>query len=172
VLRINAALGIEGALLTPDDPDMTLKEFNEAYEGHESAEEKLRLELERIEREHPDLYSSLPDLPRRLFSGRTHAAKVKPGIFCAWRVWNDAEKKTSEVRWYFRERESGAIHESIDETWRAVCCDQNEPRQVKLGVAALKPELHAVEAKPLKLMRDRGLPIALKPELVCWLEVG
>jgi len=26
VLRINAALGIEGALLTPDDPDMTLKE--------------------------------------------------------------------------------------------------------------------------------------------------
>jgi superfamily II DNA or RNA helicase len=172
VLRINAALGIEGALLTPDDPDMTLKEFNEAYEGQESAEEKLRLELERIEREHPDLYAGLPDLPRRLFSGRAGPAKVKPGIFCAWRIWNDTEKKSSEVRWYFRERESGAIHDGIEETWQAVRCEPSEPRAVKLGVSALKPELQAIEARVLKLMRDRGLPLSLKPELVCWLEVG
>ncbi len=172
VLRINAALGIEGALLTPDDPDMTLKEFNEAYEGQESTEEKLRLELEAIEREHPDLYASLPDLPRRLFSGRAHPARVKPGLFCAWRVWTDAEKKSSEVRWYFRERKTGAIHEALDQTWPAVRCEMSEPRAVRLGVSALKPELQAVEAKPRKLMRDRGLPPSLKPELVCWLEVG
>jgi len=175
VLRINAALGIEGALLTPDDPDMTLKEFNEAYEGQESTEEKLRLALEAIEREHPDLYASLPTLPKRMFSGRKwkQALKLKPGVFCAYRIWNDAERKTSEVRWYFHERDGGAIHDGIEDIWRAVSCEPAEERKVSLGVKKLAPEREAIEqSKVLKLMRDRGLPLTVKPELVCWLEVS
>ncbi len=175
VLRINAALGIEGALLTPDDPDMTLKEFNEAYEGKESIEEQMRRALEDIEREHPDLYASLAGLPGRVFSGKTWQAsvKLKPGIFCAWRVWQDADKKASEVRWYYRERETSAIYEGFEELWRAVQCEPETKRAVKLGVKELRPELQAVEeGRVLKLMRDRGLPLSLKPELICWLEVS
>ena len=175
VLRINAALGIEGALLRPDDPDMTLKEFNEAYEGQESTEEKLRLALEAIEREHPELYAGLPTLPGRIFSGRewTEELKLKPGVFCAYRVPNDVDRKTSEVRWYYRERESGAIHDGIEQIWQAITCEPAEPRRVQLGVKALAGEREAIEhSRVLKLMRDRGLPLSVKPELVCWLEVS
>jgi SNF2 family DNA or RNA helicase len=175
VLRINAALGIEGALLTPDDPDMTLKEFNEAYEGKESIEEQMRRELERVEQEQPELYAGLAGLPRRVFSGKAWAGPVplKPGLFAAYRVWADSEAHTSDVHWYYRERESGVITEGLEEIWRTVRCEPAEPRVVKLGVKELKPEREAIEEHRVrKLMRDRGLPLTLRPELVCWLEVS
>ena len=70
LVRINRTLGIEGALLSPDDPDMSMKLFNERYEGKETTEELMHLERERIEANHPALWAGLPGLPRRLFSGR------------------------------------------------------------------------------------------------------
>lgn len=70
ILRINRTLGIEGALLTPDDPEGSLILFNEKYEGTETVEELMRLEKENIEREHPALWSALANMPRRLFSGK------------------------------------------------------------------------------------------------------
>ncbi|MFO7675134.1 MAG: helicase-related protein [bacterium] len=175
VLRINAALGIEGALLTPDDPEMTLKEFNEAYEGRESVEEQMRRELERVERELPELYAELADLPRRVFSGRVRASRVplKPGVFAAYRVWSDPDARTSDVHWYYRERGSGAITEGLEEIWKTVRCEQAEPRVVKLGPKGLSPEHEAIETHRVrKLMRDRGLPLSVKPVLACWLEIA
>jgi hypothetical protein len=70
ITRINKTLGIEGALLSPDDTDMSMKLFNERYEGKETTEELMHLERERIEAQHGDLWSKLSELPRRLFSGR------------------------------------------------------------------------------------------------------
>jgi len=70
ILRINKTLGIEGALLMPDDPEMSLKLFNERYEGKESTEELMNLERQRIEKQEPQLWQSLQGLPRRLFSGK------------------------------------------------------------------------------------------------------
>jgi hypothetical protein len=70
ILRINKTLGIEGALLTPEDPDMAMKLFNEKYEKKESAEELMRLEKQRLSSEHPELWKSLEQLPKRLFSGK------------------------------------------------------------------------------------------------------
>ena len=78
ILRINRTLGIEGALLTPDDPDTALKLFNERYEGKESTEELMHLEKQRIEAEMPELWQSLPNLPRRLFSGKEAGAGFGP----------------------------------------------------------------------------------------------
>ncbi len=174
VLRINAALGIEGALLTPDDKEMTLKEFNQAYEGTESLEEKMRLALEKIQKEHPDLYESLHDLPRRLFSGKTWRSgfSLKPGIFCAYRIPNDPEGKTSEVHWFYRERETGAILDGLEEIWNTVRSTPRTQRVVKLGVKDLAPEREAIKHHRVrKLMRDRGLPLSVKPTLVCWMEI-
>jgi superfamily II DNA or RNA helicase len=70
ILRINKTLGIEGALLMPDDPDMSLKLFNERYEGKESTEELMNLERQRLEKEMPEFWQSLQNLPKRLFSGK------------------------------------------------------------------------------------------------------
>jgi superfamily II DNA or RNA helicase len=104
ILRINKTLGIEGALLSPDDPDMAMKLFNERYEGKESTEELMRLEKQRIEAENPELWQSLPTFPRRLFSGKKAGAgfgpilnrrgeeiqhlepNLKPGVFACYRM--------------------------------------------------------------------------------------
>ncbi|MFC1737755.1 helicase-related protein [Planctomycetota bacterium] len=104
ILRINKTLGIEGALLTPDDPDMAMKLFNERYEGKETTEELMRLEKQRIESEHPDLWQSLENLPRRLFSGKKAGVgfgpivnkrgeeieriepNLRPGLFACYRM--------------------------------------------------------------------------------------
>lgn len=104
ILRINKTLGIEGALLTPDDPDMAMKLFNEKYEGKESTEELMRLEKQKIEAENADLWQSLEKLPRRLFSGKKAGAgfgpiinrrgeeidridpNLKPGLFACYRM--------------------------------------------------------------------------------------
>jgi hypothetical protein len=54
-----------------------------------------------------------------------------------------------------------------------VRCEQSEKRKVRLGVKELAAEREAIEqGHVLKLMRDRGLPLTVKPELVCWLEVS
>ncbi len=104
ILRINKTLGIEGALLTPDDPDMAMKLFNERYEGRESIEELMRLEKQLIESENAELWQSLEKLPRRLFTGKKAAAgfgpivnrrgevidriepNLKPGLFACYRM--------------------------------------------------------------------------------------
>ncbi len=80
IMRINKTLGIEGALLTPDDPDMAMKLFNERYEGKETTEELMHLERQRLEQDYAPLWSSLPQLPRRLFSGKQAAAGFGPII--------------------------------------------------------------------------------------------
>ena len=104
ILRINKTLGIEGALLTPDDPNMAMKLFNERYEGKESTEELMRLEKQRIEAENPEIWQSLEKLPKRLFSGKKAGAgfgpivnrrgeeidrlepNLRPGLFTCYRM--------------------------------------------------------------------------------------
>lgn len=70
IMQINKTLGIEGALISPDDPEMAMKLFNARYEGKESVEELMRLEKQRIEAENPELWDKLRNLPKRLFSGK------------------------------------------------------------------------------------------------------
>jgi superfamily II DNA or RNA helicase len=175
VLRINAALGIEGALLTPDDPDMTLKEFNEQYEGQESTEERMRRELRTIETNHPELYASLAGLPLRLFSGKPwqERTKLKPGVFCCYRIPSDPENKTSDVYWFYREREKGHISDSLESIWQAVKTDPEVKRTLTIGPSEIRGERDAIESGPVrKLMRNRGLPVTMRATLLCWLGVS
>jgi superfamily II DNA or RNA helicase/HKD family nuclease len=175
VLRINAALGIEGALLTPDDPEMTLKEFNRQYEGEESTEERMRRELRAIEQSLPELYASLPGLPLRLFSGKEWAAptKLKPGLFCCYRVPNDPENATSEVYWFYREREKGHISDNLDDIWEVVKTEPEVKRTLTIGAGEIRGERDAIESSRVrKLMRNRGLPVTMRATLLCWLEVS
>ncbi|MGE0083633.1 MAG: helicase-related protein [Desulfococcaceae bacterium] len=78
ILRINKTLGIEGALLTPEDSEMSMKLFNERYEKKESAEELMRLEKDRLAADMPQLWDSLSGLPKRLFSGKQISAGFGP----------------------------------------------------------------------------------------------
>jgi superfamily II DNA or RNA helicase len=119
ILRINKTLGIEGALLMPDDPEMSLKLFNERYEGKESTEELMNLERQHLEKELPEFWQSLQNLPKRLFSGKKAGdgfgpilnqkneviahlkANDKKGVFACYRmptIIGPAPKDLTEVR--------------------------------------------------------------------------
>jgi len=194
VLRINAALGIEGALLTPNDPVMTLREFNQRYEGRLSIEEQLRRAFQDMTRADPGLEARLRDLPRRLFSGKTRSDRALPmGIFTAWRIpqpeaapphedrmplferpsAHPAQPATDgEVIWLYRDHATGTIHEGLEEIWKAIRCAPDCPRTVRLGPSGLKDALREIEREKIRpLLRNRGLPAGAKATLVCWMEV-
>jgi superfamily II DNA or RNA helicase len=209
ILRINKTLGIEGALLTPDDPDMAMKLFNERYEGKESTEELMRLEKQRIESENPDLWQSLENLPRRLFTSKKAGAgfgpivnrrgeevkriepSLRPGLFACYRMppvigkaagnlmeltqekFDPEVHPPGEVKWYFRDAETGKISEVLEETWTAVRCSQDTKRVVQQGVTKLASARKAIE-KHIKntYLKDIQAPIGAKPTLVAWMEIS
>lgn len=209
ILRINRMLGIEGALLHPDDPDMALKLFNERYEGRESTEELMRLEKQHIEAETPQLWQALETLPRRLFSGKKVGAgfgpvvnrrgeevrhiepNPRPGLFACYRMppivgtaatnlmelttekFDPEKHPQGEVKWYFRDAETGKVTEVLEQTWTAVRCDQDTERTVEQGVTDLGDARKAIE-KHLKqtYLKDIQAPIGAKPTLLAWMEIS
>jgi hypothetical protein len=190
IVRINQTLGIEGALLTPDDPDMSLKEFNEHYEGKETVEELMNLERQRLAQENPELWKKLNQLPRRLFSGKVAGdgfepivnregervsslqAPLTPGVFCAYRMPAFREETLGEVRWYFRESEGGEIHENLPRCWAAIRCLSHTTRKVEQGVDGLVEARKAIE-KHIRntYLKATQAPMAEKPTLIAWLEI-
>jgi len=158
ILRINKTLGIEGALLTPDDPNMTLKLFNEKYEGRETIEELMQLEWERMQKENPALSEQAQSFPRRIFSGKSPGDGFKPivnrigkirkdikpckitGVLFCYMIpdFNLASSDTivqesnqcdqGEVRWYFYESETGKIIEGTEPAWCAFRSTPDTPR--------------------------------------------
>jgi hypothetical protein len=143
ILRINATLGIEGSLLTPDDDEMTLIEFNNKYEGKQSVEELMNLERQQIEAEHPELWKSLATLPRRLFSGKGVGAGFKAiidregdevelkanqraGIFCCYRMPLVLGKAPSNLFEQKNEVLDETIHPKGEVRWYFLDRDTNE----------------------------------------------
>jgi superfamily II DNA or RNA helicase len=173
VLRINRTLGMEGALLTPDDEDATLKEFNEKYEGGLSVEEVLKAELQMIETQHPGLYASLAGLPRRLLSGKRVEGQGVKGLFCAYRFPVLEEGMSGEVRWYYRRADNGRVVEGLKEIADCIRSQPETPRFIQSFVEALKGLREEIE-RHVKNTHLRAIqaPQGYKPVLVCWMEVS
>ncbi len=135
IMRINKTLGIEGALLSPDDPDMAMKLFNEKYEGKESVEELMHLEKQRIESESPEIWQSLEKLPKRLFSGKNAGAgfgpivnrrgeeidrlepNLKPGLFVCYRMPPIVGKTAENLMEYTQEKYDPEKHPQGEVKW-------------------------------------------------------
>lgn len=180
ILRINKTLGIEAPILRPDDPEAAMKLFNEKYEQQASATEVLELELQRIENEHPEVYQELPDLPRRLFSGKRAEEGRPRGLFCAYRYPAphppdppQAEgEAVGELRWYFREAETGDILEGVEAIAALIRCEVDTPRVTEAGAEALKEARKAIETERVnRHLRDMQAVAGAKATLVCWMEV-
>ena len=171
ILRINKTLGLEAPVLRPeDDADAALKNFNASYEQQESVVEKLELELQELEKAHPALYASLPDLPRRLFSGK--AGGEKKGIFAAYRYPAQKEGETGELRWYFREANTGTIIERIDDITPLIRCTHGTPRSVGTDETSRKVARQDIEKQKVnRHLRDMQAMAGQKAVLVCWMEI-
>jgi len=196
ISRINKTLGIEGALLSPDDPDMSLKEFNERYDGQDSVEELMHLEMQKLSRKHPDVWQGLTQAPNRLFSAKEAGAGFEPivdkdgkvkagvtahqakGLFLAYRMPRVQADIIGLVKWYFVDAGSGRVHESETDTglqfcWAAIRCLSGTERVAKeapesLTAARRKAEAH-IRNGYLKAIQA---PVGAKPELLEWMELS
>ncbi|MBI3921102.1 MAG: DEAD/DEAH box helicase family protein [Armatimonadetes bacterium] len=171
VLRINKTLGLEAPLLRPDDPVEALRNFNHQYEQAHSAEERMLLALEAIEREHPELYSQLQRMPRRLFSGKKNK-KPPRGLFCCYRLPTIKEGVPGEVVWRFIAHD-GRVAEGLEEIHETIQCLPDTPRVTTASGDQLKEWREALRSRCIApRLRDLQAPMGAKEQLVCWMEVS
>ena len=163
LLRISKTLGIESHILTPEDDYEALRLFNEKYEGQQSIEEQLHLELEQLRQEHPGLFGELPNFPKRIFSGKCVEGRGTRGLFCAYRfpIVNSVEpsppaplpegegERAGELRWYFRRADTGDIWESnrLDDIANAIRSAPQTQRMTSASAEQLKSWRQEIERK-------------------------
>lgn len=183
-LRISKTLGIEtGKLLRPDDDFEALKEFNHAYEGETSTDEKLQLELNELLAAEPELAARLEGLPGRVFSGKAHPTEGARGVFFCYRlpraeagradgevVWTEEAGMT---RWYLYDLDRDAILEEPAEIVAAVRSHRDTPRrcampQTTLVAARAKIEKHVKNT----FLKRLQAPLGVKPVLKAWMELN
>ncbi len=184
ILRISRTLGIEGKFVSPDDPEETIRLFNEQYDGTESIEELMNLERQRIAESQPDLWGQLPNLPLRLFSGKRSNDEPPPfrnrenelillertgatGIFCCYQMPND------EVQWYFYNAETDEVLDNIEQIWPEIRCGVKTPRHIEGGQGGLVAAQKKVERHIRRTyLRRIQASIGAKPKLLAWMEIS
>lgn len=183
-LRISKTLGIEtGKLLRPDDDFEALKEFNHAYEGETSSDEKLQLELNDLLAAEPELAARLEGLPGRVFSGKAHLTAGARGVFFCYRlpraeagrtegdaVWTE---EAGITRWYLYDLDRDDILEEPAEIVAAVRSHRDTPRrcvmpQTTLVAARAKIEKHIKNT----FLKRLQAPLGVKPVLKAWMELN
>lgn len=185
-LRISRLFGIEGKkLLTPDDDYEELKNFNESYEGQESAEERLRLELTALLNADPKLEAQLEDLPNRIFSGREALSPDAQGIFFCWSLpgpdpdldpalgaeaWT---ARSGETKWYYRDFASGTISDSPAAIADLIRSTPETPRRIGTPREILREAMIEIE-KHIRntYLRQVQAPVGVKPILKAWMELN
>ena len=183
ILRISRTLGIEGKFVSPDDPDETLRLFNERYEGTESTEELMNLERQRISESHPKLWQQLPDLPLRLFSGKGIDDEPPPflnrdgetiplnrigsgGLFCCYEMPN------GEIKWYFYDADEEEVLDNVEEIWPEIRCGEDTMRWTEEGPGGLTDAQKKIERHIRTYLMRIQAPMGIKPKLIAWMEIS
>ena len=187
VLMISKTLGIEhGVLLHPDHQFDVLKEMNEKYDGKQSETESLRLEYNRLVKEHPGLAATLGDLPLKLFSGKSHPAAGAKAVFFCFRIPRPdpdlTATDTGDLRW--SDAAGFTVWVASDLTGERLATDPaaiadlirslpDTPRRCALDRTALSTLRKRIE-KELTTIHLRALqaPPGVTPVLKCWMELN
>jgi hypothetical protein len=186
-LVISRTLGIEGRkLLTPDDEFDPVKEFNEQFDGVISNIEQLRLEYSQLLEQHPDLAAMLPDLPLKIFSGKTSPRQGVHAVFFCYRIPRPdlslIETETGELHW----SDTAGIT-----VWVCYDLDGNRVLTEPGAIADLvrsqpdtphhcafdRTTLSALRKKVEKqlvndYLRSLQAPVGVVPILKCWMEIN
>jgi len=182
LLRISKTLGIEGKkVLSPEDDFEALRNFNAQYDGVMPFEERMRLILVDILKKYPALQEELPQLPKRVFSGKEGTGVVWKGVFAVYRyppreVKDDngmAKTVPSECKWYFHRLDTGNVCEDLEAIHAAIECTADSPRFVHHPINELRNSLKVIEEKRVQReLRNMQAMAGEKATLVCWMEVA
>ncbi len=180
-LRISKALGIEGKkLLQEDDDFQDLQQFNESYEGRQSAMELLELERDQMLAADPSLEEQLRRFPLRVFAGKAHPKPGTAAVFFCYRLPAFREGTwTTEggpCRWLLLTLADGAIAEEPTEIADSIRAIPLTPRRVSLPQPTLA-ELRQKVEKHLKdgYLRCLQVPPGQRqaaPKLLAWMELN
>jgi hypothetical protein len=188
-LRISKTFGIEGKkLLTPEDDYQALKDFTEAYEGHETPIERMHLEYQELLRAHPDLAERLDKLPGRVFSGKQHPAPgTKAVFFCYARPGPPAvvdgnvtpadasqwTEETGDRKWYVYDLVGEQI---VEDPTQIIALIRSTPETPRIAIIE-QPTLADIRAKIERHIKNTYLkaaqaPVGVKPVLKAWMELN
>jgi len=185
-LQISKTFGIEGRkLLRPEDDYEALRDFNESYEGQTTAEEEMRLELQRLLDADSGLAERIAALPGRVFSGKEHPTPGTRAVFFCYRLPRpdySAEKQNGdlpwteeagETRWYLYHLEKQTILEEAADIVAAIRSAPETPRRCVIE----QPTLCEVRGKIEKHIKNTFLktmqaPVGVKPILKAWMELN
>ena len=175
-LRISKTFGIEGKkLLTPDDDYEALKDFNTQYEGETSGDEEIALAYQQLLADNPGYETAVVELPKKMYSGKM--ASTRKGFFFCYelptkRADGTWSKGDGIYRWYLMDEESGKVTEETYEIWKAIQCEQTEPRCIATDeehFSHLKKKIDSHIKK--SYMRAVQAPLGVKPRLVTWMQL-
>ncbi|MDR2674788.1 MAG: phospholipase D-like domain-containing protein [Opitutaceae bacterium] len=194
VVTISRTLGIEhGKLLKPDDEYELIKEINEQFDGEQSEPEKLRLEYDRLVKEHPGLAATLDTLPLKLFSGKQHppspgtaAANTPRAVFFCFRIPRPdpdlVPTETGELRW--TDSAGFSVWLYADATGETMTSDPaaiavhirsrpDTPRHCIFSQTDLSALRKKAEKEIIKNhLRTLQAPTGVTPILKCWMELN
>ncbi|NLX97836.1 MAG: DEAD/DEAH box helicase family protein [Rhodopirellula sp.] len=185
-LQISKTFGIEGRkLLTPDDDYEALRDFNESYEGQTTADEEIRLELQRLLDADPGLADRIAALPGRVFSGKEHPAPGTKAVFFCYRLprpdysegKQDADlpwtEEAGETRWYLYNLDKQTTLEEAAEIVAAIRSTPETPRRCSIERATLS-EIRGRIEKHIKntFLKAMQAPGYVKPILKAWMELN
>jgi superfamily II DNA or RNA helicase len=186
-LRISKLFGIEGRkLLTESDDYDDLRDLNEAMEGEETIEERLRNELRDLLLADPALEERLADLPNRIFSGRQVPAEGAKGVFFCWALpgrrpdpdpgadeaenWTEADGRAG---WHYVDLATDAIAESAAEIAGLIRSAPDTERVLAAPRDALRRAREASERHIRNgYLRQMQAPAGVKPVLKAWMELN
>ncbi len=186
VLRISETTGLEGQqLLTPDDHFKTLKDFNAAYEGQPSTEERLRLLLNEALKQNPGLEAKLEDLPFRLSSVRETPTGTT-GIFACYRlpaIQSGVGTELGELKWYFLPDGSDTVLSSIEQIDKIIASKPDTPRSYNRDSNYVNQRLALIEryVQTSELKSRRSVTMAQMKEaekdntglrLIAWMDIN
>jgi hypothetical protein len=181
-LRISKTFGIEGKkLLKSEDDYDALREFNKEYEGTATLLEMLRLEMQKLLTDDPELASRLNGLPGRVFSGKEHPRAGTKAVFFCYRIarpdhtlagepWTD---EAGETTWYLYDVEAKTVNEDPLVIAGIIRSSRETPRSCSIPQETLSDIRHEVEKhiKNTYLKRVQA-PMDVKPVLTAWMELN
>jgi hypothetical protein len=197
-LSISVVFGIEGGKgLTKDDEYPELQEFNADRLGLTTTDEALKLQLESLQKDYPELVKEWTEMPHHTISGKKNPEGRK-GVFLCFRIPERIKQSEEEIergdaplwsvsdgygecRWLFYDTETEEIldqeaggQDSISQQHGIIQCIPGTQRHLSSGdeLMGLK-EIQKKVRKRIKnsVMRNLQAPAGVKPRLLFWMEV-